>query len=262
MDKETVALRVLLPLNEHRSMISYLSGTSNVTKGWRATEHVFLSVSSLARKHIIQAHPFTIASKAPSSTEEEAKLELLIRAQDGVSADLVRYAHGHDAVMVRLDGPYGSQSAVQLLEDTDHAVIVAGGSGIAVAWPLVWAALEASGINDLEQSGKSTRRNKILFVWIVRKRSHLSWLGQEKLDELQARGVTIQIPPPTGEQGHPDIEDIIDSWIDAFDGRAPGQRIGVVASGPDGMNRTVRNTCAPLIRQGMDVNVEIEKFGW
>ena len=37
---------------------------------------------------------------------------------------------------------------------------------------------------------------------------------------------------------------------------------GVVASGPDGLNRSVRNACAALVREGRNVNVEIEKFGW
>jgi hypothetical protein len=40
------------------------------------------------------------------------------------------------------------------------------------------------------------------------------------------------------------------------------KKVGVVASGPDSMGRLVRNTCATLVRDGLDVDVTIEKFGW
>ncbi len=261
-DGKTVTVRAAVPLAKNRSLASYLCDASNIRHGWKSTQHVFLSAPSLARKHVIQAHPFTIASKAPSSKTEVAGLELLIRAQDGFSADLVRYAQSHKTAVVRLDGPYGSQSAVNLLHDSDHAVIVAGGSGIAVTWPLVWSMLEGSEDSDLEHSVKATSKKNILFIWIVREESHISWLGQEKLHDLKTRGVDVEIPTSTAEHGHPDLNNIIEKWISNFDTKTTPPKIGVVASGPDGLNRAVRNTCASLIRQGRDVDVEIEKFGW
>jgi len=261
-DGKTVTLRAPVPLAKHRSLISYLWGASNIKHGWKGTEHVFLTVPSLARKHIIQAHPFTIASEAPSSDIGVANLELLIRGQDGFSADLVRCAQGHNTTTIRLDGPYGSQSAVHMLQDSDHVVIVAGGSGIAVTWPLVWSTLEGSRNNDLEHSVHAPSFRKILFVWIIREQSHVSWLGEERIKELRARGVGVEIPPSTAERGHPDIGVIIRNWIACFENETVRPKIGVVASGPDGLNRAVRNTCASLVRQGEDVNVEVEKFGW
>ncbi len=261
-DGKTVTLQAPIPLHGNRSTMSYLCGTSNIKHGWKPTQHVFLSVPQLARKHIIQAHPFTIASKAPSSRPGVGNLELLIRAQAGFSADLVGYAQCHKTATVRLDGPYGSQSAVHMVRDSDHAVIVAGGSGIAVTWPLVWSVLGDSNNSDLEHSVQATSKRKILFIWIVREQSHVSWLGQEKLNDLRARGVEVEIPPPTAERGHPNLESIIESWVSCFDDDIVRPKIGVVASGPDGLNRAVRNTCAWLVRQGKDVNVEIEKFGW
>lgn len=261
-DGKTVTLRAPIPLAEHPTSLSYLYGASSIKRGWKATEHVFLTVPSLSAKHIIQAHPFTIASKAPSSNTEVADLELLIRAQDGFSADLVRYAQGHNMTTVRLDGPYGSQSAVNMLQGSDHAVIVAGGSGIAVTWPLVWSLLDDSGGNDLENSNKGMSKRKILFVWIVRDHSHISWLGQEKIKGLRARGVAVEIPPSTAGRGHPNIEGTIQNWVACFDNETAPPKIGVVVSGPDGLNRAVRNTCASLVQQKKNVSVEVEKFGW
>lgn len=261
-DKRTVVLRAPVPTQENRKWVKPVLG-AGITTGWKATEHVFLTVPSLAPKHIIQAHPFTIASKASTADGKEANLELIIRAQDGFSGDLVRYAKCHETVAIRLDGPYGSQSAGDLLQDCKHAIIVAGGSGIAVAWPLVWSVIDRASMQDLEHSIGPTNRKKILFVWIIRERSHTSWLGEERLEALRARGVSLMMPAPTSDHGHPDVANIIREWITDIDDRASSRgKIGMVASGPDGMNRAVRNVCSSLLREGREASVEIEKFGW
>ena len=261
-DRKTVVLRAPVSIQEKHQWVKPIFG-AGITSGWKATEHVFLTVPSLAHKHIVQAHPFTIASKAPAADEQEASLDFIIRAQNGFSGDLVRYAECRNTVNVRLDGPYGSQTAVELLQDSEHAVIVAGGSGIAVAWPLVWSVIERAATLDAESLISLANKKKILFVWIIRERSHISWLGEEKLDELRARGVTLKVPAPTSDHGHPDIANIIGEWINDTDDQTSSRgKIGVVASGPDSMNRAVRNLCSSLLWGGRDVTVEVEKFGW
>lgn len=261
-DKATLLLTARVPKSEKRWKWTSLLN-SNITHGWKATEHVFLTVPGLARKHTIQAHPFTIASKAPSIVDTDLQLELIIRAQNGFSRDLLRYGEVYKTAAVRLDGPYGSQSAVDLIRDSDICVIVAGGSGIAVAWPLVWSAIDVQMDDDPEFMAISYAK-KTLFVWIVRESSHLDWLGASKLEQLRTKGVEVFIPSPTAQNGHPDIEDIIGSWITTCAGfhSKNNSKAGIVCSGPDGLNRTVRNTCSALLRQGQDVSIEVEKFGW
>ena len=262
-DGNTVVLCTSIPTEPGRNFFGSFFGVCDITRGWNATEHVFLTVPSLARKHIFQAHPFTIASKAPQAEQIGADLQLLIRAQDGFSADLLNYARRHKSVDIRLDGPYGSQSAVQMLQESDHAIIIAGGSGIAVAWPLVSALLEVMGNNDPENLGTSRKAREILFIWVVREQSHLAWLGKDRLTDLEAAGVKCCVPPPTAKNGHPDIRGFIDEWVVSLEGtHGMENNFGVIVSGPDGLNRTVRNTCAALVREGRNVNVEVEKFGW
>lgn len=292
-DQNTVVLRARLSKpaeRQHKRWNHLLS--HDIRAGWKATEHVFLTVPCLSPKHGLQAHPFTIASKAPGVGDTELDLELIIRKQEGFCKDLLEYAKENNDIchlpLIKLDGPYGSQSAVNLVQECNLSIIVAGGSGIAVTWPLVWSAIDTT---TQYESGKRNADpedvlypyyipRKILFIWIVRDSSNLSWLGSDKLERLgSVQGVKVVIPPPTAHNGHPDLGSIIKSWISttiiaksflAHDddvrsngNNAAGKKIGIVCSGPDGLNRTVRNLCSLLLSQGkLDVSVEIEKFGW
>lgn len=238
----------------------------NIRYGWKPTDHVFLSVSALGRKHALQAHPFTIASAAPyngvnnalASTSEQPsqlqsmKLNLLIRAQEGFTSDLLCYALRHRKVSVRLDGPYGSTHALEMLHAVDNAVLVAGGSGIAVTLPLVWALLR----------DKRYRRS-VRLLWVIHYEEHRHWVPKDELEELVALGLELVIPRSTSEAGRPDVDGQIEDWIE--NGINPDHaksQTAVVVSGPDGLNRTVRNTCSAAIGRGWDVRLAVEKFGW
>ncbi|RDW67979.1 hypothetical protein BP6252_09375 [Coleophoma cylindrospora] len=257
-DGETVKLSTNVV--KQPSTILTRFGTRSIYEGWSGTDHVFVTVPCLARKHIIQAHPFTIASAPPKADEEETRLELIIRAQDGFSADLLNKARHHKHLMVRLDGPYGSAHARHMLEDADVAIVVAGGSGIAVAWPLVQHLLDVTRSTDTEIVPTSLlRRQKVFLIWVVHKSTHISWIGLEQLAKIEDKGVDVIIPPPTEEVGRPDLAFLLSGLV-ATTGE--GKKINVVASGPDSMGRRVRNTCALLRKDGSDISVLIEKFGW
>lgn len=158
-----------------------------------------------------------------------------------------------------MDGPYGSLHALEGLRSSDIALLVVGGSGIAVAYPLLWSLLHG----DDAESG-TIRSRKVGLIWVVHEAAHISWIGQERLDELEKKGLKVCIPTPTSKAGRPNIEQLVRSSLaemKAVEGdRDP--EIGVVVSGPDSMNRTARNTCADLVRQGTNVRVAVEKYGW
>ncbi|KAJ9649583.1 hypothetical protein H2199_000361 [Coniosporium tulheliwenetii] len=246
----------------------------SIKYGWRPTDHVFLTIPSLSHKHIIQAHPFTIASAAPRSSltssnassqpQPHAWFTLLIRAQDGFSRDILNYARSHTSVMCRLDGPYGSSHALDTLDNSDLSIIVAGGSGIAVAFPIVWELLHPPTTTeaDIEGSGRNDNKMKVCLIWVVHSRSHLSWLPEERCQELADSGVDICIPTPTEESGRPDVGALVRHKVDVHSGGNGTSKTRVVASGPDAMNRDVRNACAQMVAEGEDIRVEVEKFGW
>jgi hypothetical protein len=265
-DKETVKLSAEF-IRRPGGMLSHLLGRS-IKEGWQATDHVFVSIPSLARKHIVQAHPFTIASRAPLPGVDQMRLDLLVRAQDGFSLDLLKKARQlehspHSTLNLHLDGPYGSSHARNLLAASDLAIAIAGGSGIAVVWPLVHHLLDISRSTDTEIAPTSAlRRQKIVLVWVVHKSSHVEWVEKKALADIADMGIEIVVPTATELVGRPDLGEMIRDMVADWDKAGKGKKVGVVASGPDSMGRLVRNTCSSLVGEGRDVDVTIEKFGW
>ena len=272
-DGDTVLLSANWPVAPRRSRVWTALFSQNMHQGWAPAEHVFLTIPSLARKHVVQAHPFTVASAAPGSEQQHAWFNLIIRALDGLTRDLLIYAQTHSSVSIRLDGPYGSSHAFNMLRSSDVAVAVVGGSGIAVAYPMLWALLQptpssrsSSGNSDVEAAAPPIQppRRKVSLIWIVHQADHRFWLGQERLDELASLGLQIITPPPTRTAGRPDVAALVRGTIEGLTAadNAGRCRVGVMCSGPDSMNRTARNCCADMAGEGKKVEVAVEKFGW
>lgn len=248
-DGETMLLTATWETPAVRSCWDMCRPRQDVRPGWRPTDHVFLTVPALGRTHALQAHPFTIASAAPDPEQNsQIKLRLLIRAQTGFTADLLHHALRHRSVSVRLDGPYGSQHALDMLRAADNAVLVAGGSGIAVTLPLAWALLK---------DPTRDQRRRVRMLWVTHCAEHRLWVPPRELEELVAAGLELVIPKPTAEAGRPDVVGLVEEWIWEREGES-----AVVVSGPDGLNRMVRNACAAAIERGADVRLAVEKFGW
>ncbi|KAK4103382.1 hypothetical protein N658DRAFT_494717 [Parathielavia hyrcaniae] len=230
-----------------------------------------------------------------------AWLTLLIRAHDGFTRDLLRHAQQqqqhHQRLSVRLDGPYGSPRALDMLRASACAVLVAGGSGIAVAFPLVWALLcdedggtvcgeggegqpangdarddnainpairvkDSDGTETIRKGGGSLtrKRRRVHLLWVTHSREHREWVPGAQLAELVRRGLDLVVPEPTAEAGRPDVAGLVQGWVERV--AAEGSEVGVVVSGPDGLNWAVRNVCADEIGRGREVRVVVEKFGW
>jgi NAD(P)H-flavin reductase len=262
-DDETL----LLSANWEVDTKKYAVLAKNMKQGWKPNEHIFVSVPTLSRKHAIQSHPFTIFSAAPTTSTGDAQgkhawFSLLIRPQgeSGFTHTLLQHARASQQptqqLRIRLDGPYGSSHALDLLESSSTAILIAGGSGVAVAYPLLYALLQPSPNDDPETTLKSARKVKLL--WITHSPDHRLWIPEEKLKELEDWGLEVLIPPPTALAGRPDAGGAVREWVE----EDVGGRSGVVVSGPDGLVRDVRNTCADLIWRGRHVDVQVEKFGW
>ncbi|KAM0276647.1 hypothetical protein ACHAQH_006556 [Verticillium albo-atrum] len=271
-DGDTILLSANWDLSEASRFLQ-----RGIKAGWKPTDHVFLTVPALGRMHALQTHPFTIASAAPPSAgsggESEpvtphAWLNLLIRAHSGFTRDLLHYAHRHTTVSVRLDGPYGSTHAMDTLRAGDDVILVAGGSGIAVAFPLAWALLMEQRENyrgvtpaGLESGGEGKdAARRVRLLWVIHSDEHRYWVPGSLLDDLVAAGLDLVVPRPTAVAGRPDVQGHVQGWIGLADAERRDAR--VLVSGPDGLNRDVRNTCSQAMGGGSDVRVVVEKFGW
>jgi NAD(P)H-flavin reductase len=157
-------------------------------------------------------------------------------------------------VQAVVDGPYGSSFAPECLGGADVAVGVAGGSGIAVVYPLICRLAIAC--------GDTKTPKKMVMMWIVREESDLLWLPDGWLDDLSAAGVEIVTYVTSAAKCRPDMKEHLRTIAEQESIAHNGLRMGVVVSGPSGMVRDVRNGCAMLMRRGDDVNVVAEKFGW
>jgi hypothetical protein len=280
-DDETLLLSANWDI-AHRSPALHLL-SQNTTHGWSPNEHIFISVPALSRTQALQSHPFTIFSAAPNTpttTSPDAQgthawFTLLIRAQSptGFTHQLLTHARTTPHTRIRLDGPYGSTHALDLLGASSTAILVAGGSGIAVAYPLLYSLLcpsspssssSPTSPSDTEANPKPTRSVKLL--WITHSADHRLWIPEPKLKELQDWGLDVLVPPPTALAGRPDVRGVVGEWIDAAAattvmGNSRG-KTGVVVSGPEGLVRDVRNVCAGKMWEGREVGVSVEKFGW
>jgi hypothetical protein len=252
-DDETLLLSANWDIN-HKNHAFF---PKNMTNGWAPNQHIFLSIPALSRT---QSHPFTIFSAAPTPTntqvtdsKDHAWFTLLIRAQatPGFTHQLLNFARQHSQTRIRLDGPYGSPHALDLLETSSTCIIVAGGSGIAVAYPLLYSLLFPKPSNI-----ETTSRRNVKLLWITHLPSHHLWIPGDKMQELESWGLDVCRPPPTSLAGRPDVKGVLHGWIGEVGST------GVVVSGPEGLTRDVRNMCAGFSRRGRDVSVVVEKFGW
>ena len=261
-DEKTVVLRASIPYSRP-SLVASVFG-HRITHGWQPTDHIFLTAPSLGQSHKYQAHPFTILSPSPWSLVpslaegDMMQLDLLVRAYDGFTSDLLKRAFMNRSLRIRIDGPYGGCHARDAVEDAEQAILIAGGSGIAVIWPIVHFLVSASRRAANTESAPLAIAKKVLFIWVVQQRGQLSWMSEKDLEEVRSLGVEVLIPLPTREVGkRPDLRRIIEERVEDCNGST-----GVVASGPDSMGRDVRDACAGLIGKGKDVKITVEKFGW
>jgi Ferric reductase like transmembrane component/FAD-binding domain len=285
-DQKTTLIFCDIPLSPSRFGVR-----TSICKGWKPGQHVFISVPSLGWRHKLQAHPFTIASPAPPSQMKKGSwpLQLIIRSQDGFSKELLEYARFHQHCDVHLDGPYGSSDALEAVESADRVCFVAGGSGIAVTYPLSWASQVADhaggmasartlydngfrrGPHDLTYC-KLDDSERFEHLWIRQDVSSDSWISYfPRLQAMRLRRETLEgqevvhlITSKFETDGihslRPDVGAELHNWATA--GTFKRQSLVVVVSGPEGLVRDVQNAAARLVRGGYNVDVHVEKFGW
>lgn len=112
-----------------------------------AGKHCFVWIPAIRK---FESHPFTIHKSNP--------VEFTVKAHNGFTRDLHRYASDHPGVSVKasIDGPYGTFPDPM---EFDKIVLIAGGGGATFTFGLA--------VNVLERMKDEAHKN-IVFIWAVR----------------------------------------------------------------------------------------------
>ncbi|KAK7041554.1 hypothetical protein VNI00_009141 [Paramarasmius palmivorus] len=225
----------------------------NPREQWKPGQHYFLHFMTVMP---FQSHPFTIAN---IPTPENNELVILIRQASGVTKRLAKRLGGKDTnatIPVFLDGPFGGVH--NDLSIYEHVVLIAGGTGITFAMPV---------LQDLIGKMKTDCVCKsIQVLWSVREEEAISWMINEletAVKEAPSSSVTVKIhvtgtassagsddesekekhPTPGVALSYPwygraDVPGLIHSAA------ADNRTLGVAACGPETLLYDVRNAVA------------------
>ncbi|KAL2022009.1 hypothetical protein VTK56DRAFT_6249 [Thermocarpiscus australiensis] len=146
-----------LPKGGTKIVMKKVSGKAEPVK------HCFIWIPAVRK---FETHPFTIHGGS--------LLEFTVKARNGFTRDLHKYAVAHPGAAVRasLDGPYGTFPDPM---EFDKVVLIAGGGGAKFTFGLA--------VNVLERMDDSCHKN-IVFIWAVREYENLFWF-KEQLDLLR-----------------------------------------------------------------------------
>ncbi|KAK6529391.1 hypothetical protein TWF281_008567 [Arthrobotrys megalospora] len=272
-NKRWAADAVVQVLDESTVKVTIKNFAGSKKWKWEPAGHIFLTVPGWNR---FQAHPFTILTPPVGYDLEGNKIEdgkdkdmvLIIRKLKGFTEALFDMGDEQGRLKVVIDGPYGSEHARSSLKECTKSLFIAGGSGIAVVWPLMCEMIRKE--MDKNQRGKGGKRRKIVLVWIVHHEHHLKWIegDLEKLEEVKRtlpREFEIEVRKfiTRGANGRrPDLRSEVTRVVEDEEGVRLAGRTGVLVCGPDAMMREVRTVGRDLLWEGKDVEILAEKFGW
>jgi predicted ferric reductase len=135
----------------HRAQISLQSGSVHVTIPtnitWSPGMHIFLRFAHIRP---FESHPFTIASIPSAGADGSYEMVFTIRPETGftrVLADVAATASPDRKFPVIVDGPYG-ETGTNTLRAYDSVLLLAGGTGITFAAPLLEDLVHAMTLKD------------------------------------------------------------------------------------------------------------------
>lgn len=240
---------------------------------WTPGQHMFLRIPGVGRLSIFENHPFSIASIPEADSTLLNRMEFCVKSREGFTSRLLRAAQAKDGSVFscHVEGPYGG--VPRKVQEFDHVILVAGGSGITATLPHLLDAVRRQG------NIKSIR-----FIWAFRTHAAVTWFNGELLSALAAAKETglqceflfyqtkealeeVTREDKSAVEGfdiqayRPDLPQLLKSWMLDMHGRTC-----VIVSGPGGLERDVANASARLNalvgRRIKEVYLHTETFGW
>lgn len=153
---------------------------------WTSGQHAYILSPSISRLPF-EAHPFTIASVCTEGVggkdSGQRDLVFIIRARSGFTKKLLEASERRQSIPVAIDGPYG---APPRLSHYSTCILLAGGSGVSYTLPLLFDLVSQVKL------GKAVAQ-RVIFVWVIRDRSHIDWISGLLHEVVQACPPTLQV---------------------------------------------------------------------
>lgn len=151
--------------------------TSSKNRHFNTAQHAYMSLAGHPASRTIRSNPFTLAS-VPSY--DDGNLKFYARVLNGNTTQLAAHAKYHQQQEIALEGPYGTKSHPDELLRHDRVLFVAGGIGATFIVPLYRQLLA-----DMSPSAGSSRRQKVEFIWVVRRAEETMWAVPKLEKEAQ-----------------------------------------------------------------------------
>ncbi|XP_006463197.1 hypothetical protein AGABI2DRAFT_120020 [Agaricus bisporus var. bisporus H97] len=140
---------------------------------WRPGQSAYLTLPKISRTPL-EGHPFTI-STIDTDSSQNSELKFLIQVRKGFTKRLYDADETKTIGTILVDGPY---STPPRLVGYDSILLIAGGTGVSFALPLMLDVVERS-----KNNGIVCRR--LTLVWAVRQLEHIAWIEDDLLDALK-----------------------------------------------------------------------------
>lgn len=148
----------------------------NIDFAWRAGQHAYIAIPGLRP---LELHPFTIAN----TCSDDRRLCMIVKTHSGFTRSFLQAAtKRQQEYRAFLSGPWGHPPDISHYETV---VLVACSSGASFTVPL---------LQDLVRKGCCAQR--VIFHWVVRERSHLSWYKKDlrdAVDDARKCGLHLQV---------------------------------------------------------------------
>ncbi|ODV96263.1 hypothetical protein PACTADRAFT_2554 [Pachysolen tannophilus NRRL Y-2460] len=143
---------------------------------WKPGQHLFIRFIG---KHILDNHPFTIASFAEN---DSADCKLIVKAESGLTKKMFNTLS--DEILfkqqkVYVDGPYGGMS--RDIDAFNQVNLIASGSGVSATIPFFSMLANSKFASDIN------------FVWIIRDISHFEWIKEAIQKAINNTSVKISV---------------------------------------------------------------------
>lgn len=247
-DDQVVQLSINKPVRQSKAMNAFKSSiASYLAAPWAPGCHVLMTVKSLDAPYNTESHPLYLMSAQDKTDQffQRDDVQLVVKDYGDWSNNLIKNCQTEPCLTgVELEGPYGSDTSLELFRDCDVCILIASACGMAPIIPIVQSLVDwESGYNPVTNE-TSPRKQEILVVLVYREHQNLEWF-EDHMKRLEGSGIEYIAIGPTEIYTNPakELKNTVDWFMEMCDPNMK-KRTGILCSGPRSLQRTVRGAAS------------------